>query len=89
MSVYTNMKIFILEGFQIISSGFFNMDYYFTLTLTVLEKLMNKNATKNYSSGFLLSHILKIAAFPFVGMQWHSAIAHAHNCLAVGFVKQE
>lgn len=84
------MKIFILERLQIISSGFFfNMDYYFTLTFILLEKLINKNATKKYNSEFLISHILKIAAFPFVGMQWHSAIAHAHNCLTVGLVKQE
>lgn len=65
------------------------MDYYFTVALIVLEKLINKNATKNYNSDFLISHILKIAAFPFVGMQWHSALAHAHSCLTVGSVKQE
>lgn len=64
------------------------MDSCFTVTLIVLENLI-KNATKNYNSEFLISHILKIAAFPFVGMQWHSAIARAHNCLTAGFVKQE
>lgn len=66
---------------------FFNMSYYFTFI--VLENFINKNSTKNYNAEFLISHILKIAAFPFVGMQWRSAIAHAHNCLTVGFVKQE
>lgn len=47
---------------------FFNMDYYFPITLIVLGKLINKNATKNYNSEFLISHILKIAAFPIVGV---------------------
>lgn len=65
------------------------MDYYFTVSLIVLKKLIKKNATENYNSEFLISHILKIAAFSFVGMQWHSAIAHAHSYLTVGSVKQE
>lgn len=64
------------------------MDSFLAVELIVLKKFINKMVPKIYNAEFLISHVLKIAAFPFVGTRWHSAIAHAHKSLTEGFIKQ-